>query len=191
MKTESPSSEKSINQNDFDQHKLISAISLVGSTIELNRSNSIILNLRDHTYFIYEGIQCFNRFYNGSVSTIDISTSPYLTSCLPTSLIEENALIHLDCITDSKIIKLTVNDFQQLLGENKDLERLTQTVIESKLHELFQHHIEITRLSIEDRFKCFFKRNKTLLQRVPHKYLASYLNMHATNFSKLMGKVRI
>jgi hypothetical protein len=35
------------------------------------------------------------------------------------------------------------------------------------------------------------QRSPHILNLVPHKYLASYLGMDATNFSKLLGSVKI
>jgi hypothetical protein len=46
-------------------------------------------------------------------------------------------------------------------------------------------------LSIEDRYRIFTQRSAFLLQLVPHKYIASYLHIDPTNFSKLFNTVRI
>jgi hypothetical protein len=43
---------------------------------------------------------------------------------------------------------------------------------------------------MEERYKAFCRRSAHLLQRVPHKYIASYLGIDATNFSKLYNTVR-
>ncbi|MFN3381588.1 MAG: Crp/Fnr family transcriptional regulator, partial [Runella zeae] len=42
-----------------------------------------------------------------------------------------------------------------------------------------------------DRFRCLLQRSPHILQLVPHKYLANYLGMDATNFIKLINKVRM
>jgi hypothetical protein len=51
--------------------------------------------------------------------------------------------------------------------------------------------VELQTFSAEDRYKRLLQRSPHILQLVPHKYLASYLGMDATNFSKLINKIKI
>jgi len=51
--------------------------------------------------------------------------------------------------------------------------------------------IELQSFSAEQRFRSLMKRSPHILQLVPHKYLASYLGMDATNFSKFLGTIRL
>jgi hypothetical protein len=45
--------------------------------------------------------------------------------------------------------------------------------------------------SSEEKFRKMLQRSPHILGLVPQKYLASYLGMDATNFSKLVNAVRI
>ena len=51
--------------------------------------------------------------------------------------------------------------------------------------------IELQSFSAEQRFRALLKRSPHILHLVPHKYLASYLGMDATNFSKFLGNIRL
>jgi len=51
--------------------------------------------------------------------------------------------------------------------------------------------IELQSLSAEQRFRALMARSPHLLQLVPHKYLASYLGLDPTNFSKFLGSIRL
>jgi hypothetical protein len=50
---------------------------------------------------------------------------------------------------------------------------------------------ELQCFSAEEKFKTLLKRSPHLLQLIPHKYLASYVGIDPTTFSKLMGSVRL
>jgi hypothetical protein len=50
---------------------------------------------------------------------------------------------------------------------------------------------ELQCFSSEAKFKILLQRSPHILQLVPHKYLASYIGIDATNFSKLINRVRI
>jgi hypothetical protein len=45
--------------------------------------------------------------------------------------------------------------------------------------------------TIEERFASFLKRNPALINLVPHKYLASYLRIDPSNFSRLLNQYHI
>ena len=51
--------------------------------------------------------------------------------------------------------------------------------------------MELMSLSAAEKFSVLLSRSPQLLQLVPHKYLASYIGLDATTFSKLMGRVRL
>ncbi|WP_407497299.1 hypothetical protein [Elizabethkingia anophelis] len=55
---------------------------------------------------------------------------------------------------------------------------------------LINRQIELRSTTIEERFKIFCQRSPHLLQQVPQKYIAAYLAIDPTNFSKLMNSVR-
>ncbi|HTH32499.1 MAG TPA: hypothetical protein VL946_14215, partial [Lacibacter sp.] len=54
-----------------------------------------------------------------------------------------------------------------------------------------QRHIELQCFSNEEKFRTLLQRSPHILNLVPHKYIASYLGMDATNFSKLLGSVKL
>ena len=71
------------------------------------------------------------------------------------------------------------------------LERLMRQRTNQALAGVLTRQIELQSLSAEARFLALMKRSPQLLQLVPHKYIANYLGMDATNFSKFMGSIRL
>jgi len=59
------------------------------------------------------------------------------------------------------------------------------------LKGVLERQIELQCFSAEERFKTLMARSPHVLQIIPHKYLASYLGIDPTTFSKLLGSVRI
>jgi hypothetical protein len=68
---------------------------------------------------------------------------------------------------------------------------LFRKINEKLLSGFLNQHIELRTLTMAERFKIFCARSPHLLQQVPHKYIASYLDIDATNFSKLSNKIKI
>jgi len=56
---------------------------------------------------------------------------------------------------------------------------------------VLERQVELLSFSAEEKFKTLLKRSPHVLQLIPHKYLASYLGIDASTFSKLLATVRI
>ena len=51
--------------------------------------------------------------------------------------------------------------------------------------------VELQSFSSEEKFRTLMRRSPHILQLVPHKYIANYLGIDPTNFSKLINSVKI
>jgi hypothetical protein len=85
---------------------------------------------------------------------------------------------------------ITFDELQKLFDQSQQIERLFRRITEVVLAGMINRHIELHSMSIEERFKTFCQRSPHLLQLAPHKYIASYLNIDPTNFSKLFNNVK-
>jgi hypothetical protein len=77
------------------------------------------------------------------------------------------------------------------MKEHRAIETLFRKVLELFLDGVIQRQHEIMALNMEERFTAFVKRSPHLLQTIPQKDLAAYLRIDATNFSKLINRIRI
>lgn len=96
----------------------------------------------------------------------------------------------LTCLSDSELDYISFDDLQELFNQSQPLERLFRKMTEFLLAGIINRHIELHSLTIEERYRAFCQRSPHLLQLVPHKYIASYLGIDPTNFSKLFNHVK-
>ena len=96
----------------------------------------------------------------------------------------------LTCLSDSQLDCLPYEALQELFDKSRPVERLFRRVTETLLAGVINRHVELHTLSMEERYKAFCRRSPHLLQMVPHKYIASYLGIDPTNFSKLYNTVK-
>jgi CRP-like cAMP-binding protein len=59
------------------------------------------------------------------------------------------------------------------------------------LKGVLERVVELQCFTAEEKFRQLLKRSPHVLNLIPHKYLASYLGIDASTFSKLLGSVRI
>ena len=144
-----------------------------------------------YMYYVQEGIQkAF--FLNGYKEHIVAFTyPPSFCGALESFLTQSPSTYFLETITDSRFLRLSYDQHQQLMEQHRPIETLFRRATEVFLVGMMQRYYELMAFDIETRFRAFAARSPHLLNMVSQKDLASYLRIDATNFSKLLGSVKI
>ncbi len=145
-----------------------------------------------YIYFVLEGVQ---RAYavgeDGRDATL-VFTYPYSFSGVADSLLlQQPSRYYFETLTPSRFLRSTFRQLDELMLQHHGIERMIRLAVSHTLAGVLQRQIEVQSLSAEQRFRSLLSRSPQMLQLVPHKYLASYLGMDPTNFSKLLGSVRL
>jgi CRP-like cAMP-binding protein len=144
-----------------------------------------------YIYNVLEGIQRSYYLKEDKEYVIAFTYAPSFSG-IPESFISKSpSKYYLECITDSKMLRLPYSDLEKMMEERREIERLFRKATEMVLIDFIHKHYELLSHTIEERFIAFCKRSPHLLGMVPHKYIASYLGIDPTNFSKLLGKIKI
>lgn len=145
-----------------------------------------------HLYFIVDGVQ--RAFYIGEKNkeaTI-VFTYPFSFSGVADSFLTQTpSLYHFETITTSVFLKTSYQQVAELMNKHHNFERLIRKATSYSLKGVLERQIELQCFTAEEKFKALLHRSPHVLRLIPHKYLASYLGIDATNFSKLLGTVRI
>jgi CRP-like cAMP-binding protein len=142
-------------------------------------------------YLVKSGVQ-MSYFESDSKSHVIAFTYPPGVCAIPASFsLQSPSEYTLYCVSDSEFDCLSFDQLQKLFDQSQQIERLFRRMTEAILCGLISRHIELHTLSIEERFRTFCQRSPHLLQLVPHKYIASYLGIDASNFSKLFNSIKI
>lgn len=113
-------------------------------------------------------------------------------AAIPESFLKQTPSRHfLECMSDVTVLELPYASLQLALKLSHSLETVFRKLTENMLIGILNRHTELQILSMEERFRSFTKRSPHLLQLVPHKYIASYLGIDPTNFSKLFNSIKI
>lgn len=142
-------------------------------------------------YFVKSGVQMSYFDANDKTHVIAFTYFPNLCGIPESFSFQTPSKYYLTCLTDSELEYITYEDLNKIFDQSHSLERLFRRMTEFVLAGMINRHIELHALTIEERYKTFCKRSPQLLQLIPHKYIASYLGIDPTNFSKLYNKVKI
>lgn len=141
-------------------------------------------------YFVKNGVQMSYFDANGKTHVVAFTYAPNPCAIPESFQLQVPSKYFLTCLTDSEFDCMTFENLQALFDQSQPIERLFRKMTEVVLAGIINRHIELHSLTIEERYKTFCQRSPQLLQLVPHKYIASYLNIDPTNFSKLYNSVK-
>ncbi len=147
--------------------------------------------IENYLYFILDGVQ--KAYYvKGGKSYVIAFTFPPSFTCIPESFITQKpSYYYLECLSKSWMLRISRFDLEELAETSHDIESLFRKSMENVLAGLVIRYHQMLAYSMKERFQAFIKRSPELLQKVPHKDIASYLGMDPTNFSKLYNSIKI
>lgn len=141
-------------------------------------------------YFVKSGVQMSYFESDNKSHVIAFTYAPNLCTIPESFQFQIPSKYFLTCLNDSELEYITFNELQNIFDQSQQIERLFRRITEYVLAGMINRHIELHSLTIEERYKAFCQRSAHLLQLVPHKYIASYLGIDPTNFSKLFNTVK-
>lgn len=146
----------------------------------------------NYLYFVTEGVQrAFYLHSNDKEATI-VFTYPYSFSGVADSLLTRRpSPCFLETLTTSSFLRASWQQLEILMQKHRAVEQLFFKATAHAFAGVLQRQIELQCFSAEEKFRKLLQRSPQVLQLIPHKYLASYLSIDASTFSKLLGSVRI
>lgn len=143
-----------------------------------------------YLYFVLEGYQKSYYLKDGKEYVIAFTYHPSFSGIPESFLTQTPSKYFLETISDSKFLRLSFGKHQELMKEYRQIETLFRIGTEKILIGIVHRYYELMAFDIEQRFRAFLQRSPHLLNTIPHKDLASYLRIDATNFSKLLSTVK-
>jgi len=142
-------------------------------------------------YFVAEGVQ--RAFYlNGEKEATLVFSYPYsFSGVLDSFLLQKPSKYYLETLTHSHFLRTTYTHVNSLMEQYHEFETFIRKALSVTIAGVLERQIELQCFSAEEKFKTLLNRSPHVLHLIPHKYLASYLGLDATTFSKLLGSVRL
>jgi CRP-like cAMP-binding protein len=146
-----------------------------------------------YLYFVSEGVQ--RAFYlkenADKDATLVFSYAGSFSGVLDSFLLQQPSKYFLETLTKSEFIRTTFTQVNDLMKKYHNVETFVRKSLAFTIAGVLERQIELQSFSAEEKFKVLLNRSPHVLQMIPHKYLASYLGIDATTFSKLLGSVRL
>ncbi|MEI9808968.1 MAG: Crp/Fnr family transcriptional regulator [Bacteroidota bacterium] len=145
-----------------------------------------------YLYFVLDGVQ--RAFFIGNdrqEATIVFTYPPSFSGVADSFLTQTPTQYFFETLTASQFLRTSYKQVEELMNEYPGIQKLILKTTAFALKGVLARQAELQCFSAEEKFRALLKRSPHLLQLIPHKYLASYVGIDPTNFSKLMGSVRL
>ena len=91
----------------------------------------------------------------------------------------------IECIDNCIVESISYKDLINVFNYSQNIERAYRLVLERVLSSVIKRNISLSTQTIQERFFSLMATRPELFSLASHKHIASYLNIDATNFSKL------
>jgi len=145
-----------------------------------------------YLYLVIEGVQRIYYFDDQNrEATILFTYAPSFGGVLDSLMLQQPSKYFYETLTPSAFLRASFVDLQTVMLCSADVERMIRVGITAALSGVLERLVELQCFSSEEKFRKLMSRSPHILQLVPHKYLANYLGIDPTNFSKLINRIRI
>lgn len=144
-----------------------------------------------YMYYVLEGIQKSYHSIGNKEHIVAFTYPPSLTGIPESFLTQTPSAYFLATIAESRFLRISFEKHQALMAKHRPIETMFRKATEMLLVDILNRYSGLMADDIETRFLKFTQRSPHLLQMVTQKDIASYLRIDPTNFSKLLGKLKI
>ncbi|WP_439556103.1 Crp/Fnr family transcriptional regulator [Dyadobacter sp.] len=142
-------------------------------------------------YFVLSGVQ---RVYyldeKGRESTLVFSYSPSFGGVVDALFLQKPSHYYFETLTPSEFLRAPSAELHALMQQVPAIETMIRLGITQAMSGIMERLVELQCYSSEEKFRKLLNRSPHILQLVAHKYLANYIGVDPTNFSKFINSIR-
>lgn len=148
--------------------------------------------IEKYLYFVTDGVQ--RIVYQDDLnreSTLVFSYAPSFGGSISSFFLQKPSPYFYESLTPSRFLRTSFESLNACMQKHYSVSEAIRLGITHSFSGLLERMVELQCFTSEEKFRQLLKRSPHILTLVPHKYLANYLGIDPTNFSKLINSVRI
>ena len=139
-------------------------------------------------YFINKGIARIYYYKDGIDVTDSFATENNVIARVESLFTGKPSRKAIQVIEDAEIVAIDANELFKLYDSYPEIERLFRKIFEASHVETVNQVEGIQFHTAEERYKALLEEAPTIIQRVPLKYIASFLGITQVSLSRIRGQ---
>lgn len=145
-----------------------------------------------YLYFVLDGVQrIIYQDDQNRESTLVFSYPSSFGGSIDSFFLQKPSAYSFEALTPSSFLRAPFQLVDACMQKHHCVSEAIRLGMMHSFSGLLERMVELQCFSSEEKFRQLLKRSPHILTLVPHKYLANYLGIDPTNFSKFMNSVRI
>lgn len=176
-----------LTESEFNQYLLpVCKIRRFGKKDLLTKAGEV----ENHFNFISKGL--IRKFYKKGSHEINtqISMEGHLILSQESFHSRQPSEYFVEAIEPSTVVSITHDDLERVYASSHKMEHLARLLITYAMVIKDRWQMQMVKWTPRERFLHFVTRNPDMVQRVPQKYLASYLNIKPETFSRFKHLIK-
>ena len=140
--------------------------------------------IENYFYFVIKGL--VRKYYKKGKEEINtqISTEGHIIHSQESFHSRTPSEYFVEALENAIMVAITYENLEKIYSQNQKMEKLGRLVITFTMVIKDRLQMNMIKHTPRERFLDFVHKNPELIQRVPQKYLASYLNIQPETFSR-------
>lgn len=148
--------------------------------------------IEKYLYFVSSGVQrIYHIDHKDREATILFTYGPSFGGVLDLLMLQVPAKYDYETLSSSTFLRAHYTDLKLWMDTNRAVSSFVRNGLAGALNGTLERLVELQSFSSEEKFRTLLQRSPHILQLVPHKYLANYIGIDATNFSKFINTIVI
>lgn len=162
------------------------------SRIELTKNDFFVESgmISTNFCFVESGVLQHSILVNEEEKTTYFALKNTCTTSLQSFLKEIPSRKSIKALTECVLWVIDINNFKKLLKNNKAFYQFYFNLIENQIFLIDDYRIDLLTLTPEKRYKKLLINEPNLLQKVPLRYLASFLGISTRNMSRIRKNIK-
>lgn len=146
--------------------------------------------MENHFNFIVKGMA--RKFYKKGHQGINvqISMEGHMMLCQESFHSRQPSEYTIEAIEPTTLVSISYEDAETMFASSQRMEHLGRVIVTYSMVIKDKWQMQLIKMTPRERFVSFVTKNPELMQRVPQKYLASYLNIKPETFSRFKHLIR-
>lgn len=146
--------------------------------------------MENHFNYIVKGLA--RKYYKKSTQEINvqISMEGHMMLCQESFHSRQPSEYTIEAIEPVTLVSISYDDAEKMFASSQRMEHLGRVIVTYSMVIKDKWQMQLIKMTPRERFISFVTKNPELMQRVPQKFLASYLNIKPETFSRFKHLIR-
>lgn len=176
-----------ITEEEFNKHLLpVCTVRRFAKKEVITRAGE----MENHFNFIVKGLA--RKYYKKGAEDINvqISMEGHMMLSQESFHSRQPSEYTIEAIEPTTLVSINYDDAEKMFASSQRMEHLGRLIVTYSMVIKDKWQMQLIKMTPRERFISFVTKNPELMQRVPQKYLASYLNIKPETFSRFKHLVK-